>query len=159
MFNHSTSFKEELETGIIEPFLKIVEEKGIEDKAAALYNIGLTDFELICPGYGLSKAALNVFTRDLAKMNPHLQVNACCPGFVDSDLSRGVMERNKVTPEQMGMKPTESGAVAPVFLMMEQVTGSGDFYGEGGKHLLDSDSQGGEVRGLDNDSHTHLKQT
>ena len=124
--NTSNSMKD-VETRIIEPFLKIVEDHNIcMNTSASLTVLGLTDFELIGPGYGLSKAALNVFTRDLAERNPHLVINGCCPGFVDSDLSRGVIERHKATPEQFGMKSTESGAVVPVFLMMGKVTGSGD---------------------------------
>ena len=150
----NTSFSlKDVETRIIEPFLKIVEDHNIcMNTYASLALVGLTDFELIGPGYGLSKAALNVFTRDLAEKNPHLVINACCPGFVDSDLSRGVMERNNATPEQFGMKSTESGAVAPVFLMMEDVPGSGDYYGEGGKVL-----DGGLVA-LANDRINSMKQ-
>ena len=138
LLNTSTSFND-VETRIIEPFLQIVEDHNIcINTNAALTVLGLTDFELIGPGYGLSKAALNVFTRDLAAKNPHLVINSCCPGFVESDLSRGVAKRHKSTPEQMGVKCTESGAVTPVFLMMETVSGSGDYYGEGVEELAKS---------------------
>lgn len=36
--------------------------------------------------YFPSKATLNAGSRILAQENPHLLINCCCPGWVDTDL-------------------------------------------------------------------------
>src|SRR5688572_15111884 len=38
--------------------------------------------------YGLSKALTNTYTLVLAREHPTLRVNACTPGFIDTDLTR-----------------------------------------------------------------------
>lgn len=38
--------------------------------------------------YGVSKAAVNAFTAILARQNPGLLINACCPGWVLTDMGR-----------------------------------------------------------------------
>lgn len=58
--------------------------------------------------YGLSKALLNAYTALHAQSEPDLIINSCSPGFIDTDITRG-MGASK-TPMQ--------GAVAPVELLM-----------------------------------------
>ena len=36
--------------------------------------------------YSVSKACLNAVTIILARENPHLLINACCPGWVDTEM-------------------------------------------------------------------------
>ncbi|PWY93210.1 NAD(P)-binding protein [Aspergillus sclerotioniger CBS 115572] len=57
--------------------------------------------------YFTSKAALNAATRILARDNPHLLINCCCPGWVDTPLGG-----------QAGMPPktVEEGARIPLRL-------------------------------------------
>ncbi|ROV90084.1 hypothetical protein VMCG_09793 [Cytospora schulzeri] len=47
--------------------------------------------------YFTSKAALNAATRILARDNPHLLINCCCPGWVDTELG-GQAGRPPKTP-------------------------------------------------------------
>ncbi|KAJ8122258.1 hypothetical protein ONZ43_g1507 [Nemania bipapillata] len=49
--------------------------------------------------YFPSKAALNAATRILARDNPDLLINCCCPGWVDTELG-GQAGRPPKTPEQ-----------------------------------------------------------
>jgi len=58
--------------------------------------------------YGLSKALLNAYTAVHAKSEPDLIINSCSPGFIDTDITRGMGARN----------PPEKGAICPVHLLM-----------------------------------------
>lgn len=55
--------------------------------------------------YGTSKLAEIALTKVLAKSNPKVQVIACCPGYVNTDMSSG-----------MGPLTVEEGADTPVWL-------------------------------------------
>ena len=79
--------------------------------------------------YGISKACTNAYTIYLARQNPKLTVNACTPGFIETDLTRPMSEANSKTPAEMGMKSPEEGASASVFLLMGNPSGSGHYYG------------------------------
>merc|ERR1712066_671312 len=39
--------------------------------------------------YGVSKALLTNYTSYLAKQNPNLKINACSPGFIDTNMTSG----------------------------------------------------------------------
>ncbi|KAL8683238.1 MAG: hypothetical protein Q9186_000740 [Xanthomendoza sp. 1 TL-2023] len=47
--------------------------------------------------YGVTKAAENAMTAILARENPGLIINACCPGWVDTDMG-ALMGRPPKTP-------------------------------------------------------------
>jgi NAD(P)-dependent dehydrogenase (short-subunit alcohol dehydrogenase family) len=79
--------------------------------------------------YGLSKACLNAFTVALANEHPSLVVNACTPGFIETDLTRPYAEAQGVEPARMGMKPPEKGTKAPIFLLFGDPGGSGWYFG------------------------------
>ncbi len=78
--------------------------------------------------YGLSKALLNAYTRLLAREHPDWVVNACTPGFIETDLTRPLAARRGVSPAELGMKPPEAGARAPLHLLFGEV-GQGWYYG------------------------------
>ena len=40
--------------------------------------------------YGVSKASTNSLTAVLARMNPGVSINSCCPGWVSTDMGRMV---------------------------------------------------------------------
>ena len=130
----------QVEEKIIEPFLRIKEDQTCseEEKTAALEKIGLHDSGLVGSSYGVSKAGLNAFTAELARKHPDLLINSCTPGFIETDLTRPMAEKAGKTPEEMGMKKTENGTVAAVFLMMNdlqaEIAGyqSGRYYGSDG---------------------------
>ncbi|MBS1256760.1 MAG: 2-(R)-hydroxypropyl-CoM dehydrogenase [Deltaproteobacteria bacterium] len=79
--------------------------------------------------YGLSKACTNAYTIYLARQIPNLIINACTPGFIETDLTRPMAEAGGKTPAEMGMKSPEEGASASIFLLMGTPEGSGHYYG------------------------------
>lgn len=48
--------------------------------------------------YSVSKACINALTATLAKANPSLAINACCPGWVDTDMGKMVGSRPAKAP-------------------------------------------------------------
>ncbi len=83
--------------------------------------------------YGLSKACLNAYTIALARQNPDLTINACTPGFIETDLTRPMAERNDKDPREMGMKPPKDGTRAQMFLLFGEPGGSGWYFGSDAK--------------------------
>ncbi len=79
--------------------------------------------------YGLSKACLNAYTMLLARQYPELTVNACTPGFIETDLTRPRAEQAGKDPEELGMKPPEQGQTAQMFLLFGEPEGSGWYFG------------------------------
>ncbi len=83
--------------------------------------------------YGLSKALVNTYTLQLARRYPKLLVNACTPGFIETDMTRGVATSRGATPAQLGMKAPDDGARAPLHLLFGKLHGSGHYYGSDAK--------------------------
>lgn len=79
--------------------------------------------------YGLSKAVANAYTLALARENPGLKVNACTPGFIETDLTHGYVEASGRSAQDMGMKPPREGAKTPVHLLLGELNGNGWYYG------------------------------
>ena len=65
----------------------------------------------------------------LAVQHPNLTVNACTPGFIETDMTRPMAVSGGKTPAEMGMKSPEEGASASVSLLMGNPEGSGHYYG------------------------------
>ena len=123
------------ETRIIEPYLKIKEDRTLseEGQKTALRGLGLAD-----GAYGVAKASLNSYTVELARRCPDLLVNSCTPGWIATDLTRSYAERQGKDPLEMGMKTPEEGAKAALYLTMADLRAdipgysSGRFYGSDG---------------------------
>src|SRR5690606_32845315 len=95
------------------------------DTAEALAAHGFGDGD----PYGLSKALTNAYTLLLAREHPNLRINACTPGFIETDLTRPYAQSQGRSPQEMGMKPPAEGARAPMFLLFGEPEGNGRFYG------------------------------
>ncbi|MEM6995999.1 MAG: SDR family NAD(P)-dependent oxidoreductase [Myxococcota bacterium] len=93
--------------------------------AAAFAAKGLSDGS----PYGLSKACANTLTMVLAHEHPELHINACTPGYIETDLTRPHASARGVSPADMGMKPPEHGTSAPLHLLFGELEGNGRFYG------------------------------
>ena len=106
-------------TGLIEECL------AIEGDEAAFRARGLGDGN----AYGLSKACTNSYTLWLARRHPSLHVNACTPGFIETDLTRGYVRSRGKTPEELGLKPPAAGARSAMFLLFGELEGNGRYYG------------------------------
>lgn len=79
--------------------------------------------------YGMSKACLNAYTIALARQHPELVINACTPGFIETDMTRGFATARGVTPQDMGMKAPRAGTRAPMHLLFGTPGGSGWYFG------------------------------
>jgi NAD(P)-dependent dehydrogenase (short-subunit alcohol dehydrogenase family) len=81
--------------------------------------------------YGLSKACANAYTVLLAREHPELQVNACTPGFIDTDLTRSLTATKSAA--ELGMKTPAEGARSTLHLLFEKLEGNGRYYGSDSK--------------------------
>ncbi|CED82019.1 Dehydrogenases with different specificities (related to short-chain alcohol dehydrogenases) [Phaffia rhodozyma] len=71
-------------------------------------------------GYGMSKLALQAYTRIAARENPGMLINNCCPGYVKTDMAPG------------GVKTLEQGAKTPVMLALDDINNvTGEFWRDG----------------------------
>lgn len=70
--------------------------------------------------YGTSKAAVIALTKILAKEEPSIMINACCPGYCATDMS-----------SHRGTKSATEGAETPVMLATLESFVSGKFFSEG----------------------------
>lgn len=98
---------------------------ALGNDASAFRERGLGDGD----AYGLSKACANAYTLDLARRYPRLAVNACTPGFIETDMTRGYADAQGSTPADLGMKTPEEGARCPLFLTFGAVYETGRYYG------------------------------
>ena len=69
-----------------------------------------------CSAYRVSKAAEIAYTLLLQRQHKDLKINACCPGYVNTDMSSG-----------KGPLSIQEGADTPVYLATEKNAPSGDF--------------------------------
>ena len=101
---------------------------AVDGGAEAFRALGLGDGN----AYGLSKACSNAYTVCLAREQPRLRVNACTPGFIETDMTRGYAASQGKTPADLGMKQPREGARAAMFLLFGEPEGSGRYYGSDG---------------------------
>lgn len=83
--------------------------------------------------YGLSKACTNAYTLQLARRHPDLHINACTPGFIETDMTRAYAASQRKTPAELGMKAPEDGARSPLFVLFAELEGNGWYYGSDAK--------------------------
>lgn len=95
---------------------------------------GLDDLTTLGMGggaaYGLSKACANALTLEQAKRFPDLVVNACTPGYIETDLGRETLGGR--TAQEAGMKQPADGARVIMKLLFDAPRGSGHYYGSDG---------------------------
>ncbi|MEM1114671.1 MAG: SDR family NAD(P)-dependent oxidoreductase [Pseudomonadota bacterium] len=91
--------------------------------ASELAALGLGE----APPYGVSKACANLYTVYSAARWPELVINACTPGFIETDLATPFLGGR--TPEEAGMKTPAEGARVILFLLFGNPNGSGHYFG------------------------------
>lgn len=79
--------------------------------------------------YGFSKACANAYTLLLAREHPNLRINACTPGFIETDMTRHYAASQGKSGAEVGMKPPAAGARAPLHLLFGELEGNGRYYG------------------------------
>lgn len=79
--------------------------------------------------YGLSKALANLYTLTLARAHPNMKINACTPGFIETDMTRHYAESQGKAPSKLGMKKPADGARCPLHLLFGELQGNGRYYG------------------------------
>ena len=97
--------------------------------ASTKNNIISDNVYSIGSAYGLSKACTNAYTIFLARQHPNIKVNACTPGFIETDMTRHMAVSGGKTPAEMGMLSPEEGTSASLFLLMGNPEASGYYYG------------------------------
>lgn len=103
--------------------------ESVIDEAIAASERG----EDIGNAYGFSKACVSLYTMILAREHPRLLINACTPGYIETDLTRPSAQRQGVAPAELGMKPPREGTRAILHLLFGQPHGTGHYYGSDAK--------------------------
>jgi len=75
----------------------------------------------------------NTYTLLLAREHPDLRINACTPGFIETDMTRHYAASQGKPPAELGMKPPAAGATAPMHLLFGALEGNGRYYGSDAK--------------------------
>lgn len=108
VLNDAENLTEERIDQVLNEFLKDFKEGSLEAKGWPGY----------LSAYILSKAAMNAYTRILAKKYPNFRINCVCPGYVKTDIN---FNTGYLTPEE--------GAESPVRLALLPDDGpSGEFF-------------------------------
>lgn len=79
--------------------------------------------------YGLSKACANSYTMVLAREHPNLLINACTPGWIETDMTRPMAGSSGKSPAELGMSPPSEGTRSALFLLFGEPQGNGRYYG------------------------------
>lgn len=98
-FTNIDSLTEERIHEILQSFLQDVKQDKLKENG----------WPLMLPAYGISKTALNAYTRILARKYPEFYVNCVHPGYVNTDLN---WQTGPMSPEE-GAKPPVRLALLP----------------------------------------------
>jgi len=79
--------------------------------------------------YGLSKACANSYTMVLARDYPKLHINACTPGWIETDMTRPKAGSTSKSAAELGMSPPSEGTRSAMFLLFDELEGNGRYYG------------------------------
>ncbi|KAJ4845235.1 hypothetical protein Tsubulata_003839 [Turnera subulata] len=110
-------------------------DKLTEERIDEVLSVFLNDFKedslesrgwpRFLSAYILSKAAMNAYTRVLAKKYPNFCINCICPGFVKTDMNNNTgklsIEEAATNPVRLAMLPNGSGP-SGLFFVMDEVS-------------------------------------
>ncbi|XP_009594774.1 (+)-neomenthol dehydrogenase-like isoform X1 [Nicotiana tomentosiformis] len=116
VLSESDNLTEEKIQEVIEQYLRDNKEDTLQAKG--------------CPSlmsaYILSKAAMNAYSRVMAKKHPYIQINCVCPGFVKTDMTynSGILsiEQGAESPVMLALQP--DGAASGLFFVRKRVSSS-----------------------------------
>lgn len=73
-------------------------------------SLEIKGWPVFASAYTMSKAALNAYTRIMAKKNPHFHINSVCPGFVKTDMNNNTgllsIDEGSETPVMLALLPS-----------------------------------------------------
>ena len=92
---------------VVQLFLQNIENAAVVDQAQKASS-----------AYGFSKACANALTVLQARLFPSVAINACTPGFIDTDLTRQLASMTGRDPADMDMKLPRDGVESTLFLLM-----------------------------------------
>ncbi|XP_020218534.2 uncharacterized protein LOC109801817 [Cajanus cajan] len=111
MFSDIENLTREKIDGVLKEFQKDFKEGSLENKG----------WPAFASAYTMSKAALNAYTRVMAKKYPHFHINSVCPGFVKTDMNNNT-----------GQLSIDEGTQTPLMLaLMPNSVPSGCFFNQG----------------------------
>ncbi|KAB1227818.1 (+)-neomenthol dehydrogenase [Morella rubra] len=99
---------------VLREFLKDFEEGSLEPKGWPAHS----------SAYIISKAALNAYTRILAKRYPNFCINCVCPGFIKTDINNNTgllsVEEGAAHPLRLALLP--NGSPSGLFFVQQEVS-------------------------------------
>lgn len=99
---------------VLEEFLKDFKEDSLEAKG----------WPTFLSAYTVSKAAMNAYTRIIAKKYPSFCVNCVCPGYVKTDINRNTgiltVEEGAASPVRLALLP--NGSPSGLFFVRQEVS-------------------------------------
>jgi len=108
VLNDAENLTEEKIDEVLKEFIKDFKEDSLETKG----------WPTFLSAYLVSKAAMNSYTRILAKKHPNMCINSVCPGFVKTDINKN-----------SGILSVDDGAASVVRLaLLPDGSPSGLFY-------------------------------
>lgn len=123
MLSDAESLTEDKIDEVLNKFLKDFKEGSIESR-------GWPSF---LSAYTVSKAAMNAYTRVVAKEYPTFRINCVCPGFVKTDINNNTgilsVEEGAASPVRLALLP-DDGPTGLFFVRKEvsSFVGSGDHF-------------------------------
>ncbi|XP_075074816.1 (+)-neomenthol dehydrogenase-like [Nicotiana tabacum] len=107
LHNPNDNLEKEKIQEVIEQYLRDNKENTLQAKG----------WPSLMSAYILSKAAMNTYSRVMAKKYPSIQINCICPGFVKTDMTYN-----------SGILSIEQGAESPVMLALQPDAGPSGFF-------------------------------
>ncbi|XP_061339965.1 (+)-neomenthol dehydrogenase-like isoform X1 [Gastrolobium bilobum] len=100
---------------------EVLKEFIIDFKEGSIENKG---WPTNLSAYRVSKAAMNSYTRILAKKHPNFCINCVCPGFVKTDINRytGILSVDQGAASVVRLALLPDGSPSGLFFIMQQVS-------------------------------------
>lgn len=115
VFEDTENLTEERIDKVLKEFMKDFKEGSLKNKGWPTY----------LSAYMVSKAAMNSYTRLLAKKHPKFCINCVCPGFVKTDINRntGILSAENGAASVVRLSLLPNGSASGHFFARQEVSG------------------------------------
>ncbi|KAK7340217.1 hypothetical protein VNO77_20915 [Canavalia gladiata] len=112
VFDDAEKLTEEGIDEVLKEYLKDFKEGSLESKG----------WPTFLSAYRVSKAAMNSYTRILAKKHPNMCINCVCPGFVKTDINRntGILSVDKGAASVLRLAMLPNGSPSGLFFSRQE---------------------------------------